>query len=80
MGGNAAIGTQDIVHIDLAYPLFRFLLEGQGVRGKIRIFVSEHLIRDLAGEQHAYIARLMNGPADQVHADARPDRRNIVRS
>ena len=58
-------------------PLLRFFLESIRRGGKIRIFISEQLVRNLTGQQNADIRVFVNVLAYQIHADAGPDRRDI---
>ena len=42
--GDAAVGAEHVIHVQLADTLFRFLLEFFGGRGKIGVFIAEQLI------------------------------------
>ena len=77
--GNAAVGAQHIVHVDLADALFRFFLEFLRRRGKIRVLVAEQLVGNLAGQEHAHIGTLMDRLAAEVHAHAGTDGGNVIR-
>ena len=68
--GDTSVRTKHIIQIQFPDSLGGFLLEAFGVRSKIRIFISEQLIGDLAGQQYPDIRGLMNGLTDQVHSDA----------
>ena len=64
--------------MDFVDPLYGFLLEFFRGGGEIRIFVAEQLIGDLAGQEHPDVGGLMDGLADQVHADGGPDGGDVV--
>ncbi len=71
--GNAAVRTENIVDVDLADAFLCFLLEGFCAGSKIRIFVAEQFIGNLARQNHADVCVLMNPLADEIHADGGPD-------
>ena len=73
VGGNAAVGPQDVVHVQLPDALLAFLLEGVGGGGVVGVLVAEQLIGDLTGQQHPDVGLLVDGLAQQVHAHAGAD-------
>ena len=56
--------------MQLAYALFGLALKFLGGRGKVGILIAEQLVRDLAGEQHAYVGVLVYPAAEQIHTHA----------
>ena len=76
--GDAAVGAQDIVHMQLADALGGFLLKCLRAGREVGVLVAEELIGDLAREQHAQVGLLVDGLADKVHADARADGRDVI--
>ena len=70
---DAAVGPEHVIHVQLADPLFGFLLKGRGVRREIGVLIAEQLVGNLPGEQNPDVGPLMNGPAEQIHAHAGPD-------
>ena len=77
VGGNAAVGPQHIVHVQLPDALLALLLEGIGGGGVVGVLVAEQLIGDLAGQQHADVGVLVDVLTDQLHAHRRADGGNI---
>ena len=77
---DAPVRPEHIIHMDLTDPLARFLLESSGIRGKVGIFVSEQLVRDLTGQEDFDIRVLADPAADQVHAHGSPDGGDVVSS
>ena len=73
VGGDAAVGPENVVHVQLPDALLALLLEGIGGGGVVGVLVAEQLIGDLAGQQHADIGLLVDGLAQQVHAHAGAD-------
>ena len=73
VGGDAAVGAQDVVHIQLADALLAFLLECVCGGGVVGVLVAKQLVGDLAGQQHADVGLLVDGLAQQVHPHAGPD-------
>ena len=73
VGGDAAVGAQHIVHVQLTDALLALLLEGIGGGGVVGVLVAEQFIGNLAGQQHADIGLLVDGLAQQVHAHAGAD-------
>ena len=80
VGGDAAVGTEHVVHMKLPHALLGFRLERGGTGGEICIFVAEELIGNFTGEQHADIGLLVNGFADEVHAHAGADGGDVIRA
>ena len=78
--GDAAVGPQHVVHMELPDPFFRLLLEGFRVRREIRVFIAEDLVRDLPGEEDPDVGVFMDPPAHQVHADGSADGGDVVGS
>ena len=76
--GDAAVGAQHVIHMQLADTLGRLLLKCRRARREVRILVAEELVGDLAREQPTQIGLLMDGLADEVHADARADGRDVI--
>ena len=58
--------------------LLGLLLEGLRGGREVRVLVAEELVGDLAGEDDADVGALVDGLADEVHADARADGRDVV--
>ena len=50
VGGDAAVGAEDIVHVQLPDALLALLLEGIGGGGVVGVLLAEQLIGDLAGD------------------------------
>ena len=73
VGGDAAVGAQHIVHVQLTDALLALLLESIGGGGVVGVLVAEQLIGNLAGQQHADIGLLVDGLAQQIHAHAGAD-------
>ena len=71
--GDAAVGAQHVVHVQLADALFGLLLECGGAGREVGVLVAEQLVGDLAGQDHADVGVLVDVLAHQVHADARAD-------
>ena len=78
--GDAAVGAEHVIHVQLTDTLFRFLLEFFCGRGKIGIFIAKQLIRNLAGEQDADVGVLVDPFAEQVHAHAGANRGDVKRA
>ena len=76
--GNAAVSTQDIVHMQLPNTLLGFRLEGFRGGGKVGVLVSEQLIGDLTGEQNPNVGGLVDGLADQVHPHTGTDGSDVI--
>ena len=74
---DAAVGAQNVVHVDLPDPLLRLLLKSIRIGGKICIFVAEDLIGDLAGQDDTDVGVFMDPLADQIHADRGADSRDV---
>ena len=66
--------------MQLADTLGRLLLKCRRAWREVRILVAEELVRDLAREQYTQVGLLMDGLADEVHADARADGRDVIRA
>ena len=78
VGGNASVGSQHVVHVDLLKPFFCFLLESSWAWSKICVLVSEDLITDLSGHQYLDVGVFGNPFADQEHAHGGPDGGDII--
>ena len=76
--GNAAVSTQNVVHVQLVHSLFSLALELLRRGGKVGVLIAEQLIGNLAREQHAHIGFLMYRLAAKVHAHARADGGYII--
>ena len=76
--GDAAVGTEDIVHMQLPNTLLGFRLEGFRGGGKVGVLVSEQLIGDLTGEQNPNVGGLVDGLADQVHPHTGTDGSDVI--
>ena len=66
--------------MQLADALGGFLLKRLRAGREVGVLIAEELIGDLACEQHAQVGLLVDGLADEVHADARADGRDIIRA
>ena len=75
--GDAAVGAQNVVHVQLSYSLLRLLLEFLRARRKVGVFVAEQLVGDFACQKNSYIRVLVYPFAQQVHTHARADSRDI---
>ena len=76
--GDAAVGAQHVVHVQLPDALFRLLLELLGRGREVGILIAEQLVGDLPRQQHAHVGGEVDLTADEVHAHARADGRNVV--
>ena len=76
--GDAAVGAQHVVHIELVDALLRLLLEGFGRGREVGIFIAEQLVGNFAGHEHAHVGLLVDGLAAQVHAHARADGGDVI--
>ena len=74
---DAAVSPENIVHMKFLDPLLCFFLESIRRGGKIRIFISEQLVRNLTGKKNADIRVFVNVLAYQIHADAGANGGNI---
>ena len=64
--------------MQLANALFRLLLEFLSRRREVGVFISEELVGNFAGQEHANIGVLMDPLAEQVHSHACADRCYII--
>ena len=77
--GNASVRTQNVVHMQLAYALYRFCLKSFGRGREVRVFVSEQFVGNFAGQKHLDVGRFAYFLADKVHSHARADSRYVKR-
>ena len=58
--GDAAVGAQHVVHVQLPDALFRLLLKLHGRGREVGIFIAEQLVGDLSRQQNAHIGGEMD--------------------
>ena len=78
VGGQAAVGAQHVVGVQLPQALFGLLLEGRGAGGVVGVFIAEQFVRNFAGQQRLDVGLLVDGLTDQIHAHAGADGRDVV--
>ena len=68
--GDAAVGPQHIICVQLAHALLALLLKRLGRGGKVGVLVAEQLVGHFARQKHAHVGVLTDGLAQKIHAHA----------